>query len=542
MNNIDSTISVLISLGRTYTDVGGYEEAVSHLIDAYVYADSLKDVDGLAASSNNLGVVYAEQGNLDKAIYHLKESIEWYRKAGSKEKEISGLLNLGIAHIQSGNFQRGTELFEENYDLAVELGDQFLIANSCLNLSGINFDQGKLELAKVWIEKAISKYTEIGYPHGIARAYGNLCSIYQSLGDNRSAEKACDTALQIADSIGALTVLMGIYDQYMGLHLDAHDYDKAFQCQKHYITLKDSLFSAERLKISDELERKYRTKKMSLEISDLEQKNRFNVLKAEQKQLQLKSQQNQNKLLILIIVSIILVAIIAFIGFQFIQQKKKARLREKALELEQRLLRSQMNPHFIFNSMNAIQSYISDNNSYQAEIYLSKLAQLMRNILHHSRTHLIALDEEISALELYLELEKGRFQGLFEFTIDVDPGLDREETQIPPLMLQPYVENSILHGMQGLDQGGLIKISFQEKNNRLLCHIEDNGIGRKKAKEIKKNKGQKHESVSMVLTQERLELLEQGSTHQRLKIVDLIEGEKASGTRVELNLPLNYEL
>ena len=131
---------------------------------------------------------------------------------------------------------------------------------------------------------------------------------------------------------------------------------------------------------------------------------------------------------------------------------------------------------------------------------------------------------------------------VFEFTIDVDPGLDREETQIPPLMLQPYVENSILHGMQGLDQGGLIKISFQEKNNRLLCHIEDNGIGRKKAKEIKKNKGQKHESVSMVLTQERLELLEQGSTHQRLKIVDLIEGEKASGTRVELNLPLNYEL
>ena len=216
--------------------------------------------------------------------------------------------------------------------------------------------------------------------------------------------------------------------------------------------------------------------------------------------------------------------------------------RERALsESELKALRSQINPHFIYNSLNAIQDFILQNQKEDAHLYLTKFATLMRSILSHSRTSTVSLEEEITSLRLYLELETLRFNNQFTFQFIVDEQIDTEYVQIPSMILQPYIENAILHGLATINEGGKIIISFSLKNNFLVSTIEDNGIGRKKAAESRKQRIWKgHKSLGMAVTQERIDLI---SHHQkektRIEISDLVnETNTPLGTRVTIYFPL----
>ena len=216
--------------------------------------------------------------------------------------------------------------------------------------------------------------------------------------------------------------------------------------------------------------------------------------------------------------------------------------RERALsESELKALRSQINPHFIYNSLNAIQDFILQNQKEDAHLYLTKFATLMRSILSHSRASTVSLEEEITSLSLYLELETLRFNNQFTFQFIVDEQIDTEYVQIPSMILQPYIENAILHGLATINEGGKIIISFSLKNNFLVSTIEDNGIGRKKAAESRKQRIWKgHKSLGMAVTQERIDLI---SHHQkektRIEISDLVnETNTPLGTRVTIYFPL----
>ena len=224
-------------------------------------------------------------------------------------------------------------------------------------------------------------------------------------------------------------------------------------------------------------------------------------------------------------------------------EEEKSRINKVIAELEIRALRAQMNPHFIFNSLNSIQHSIAKQDFETAYLYLNKFSKLLRLVLNYSEKNYLTIEQEITILTLYLEIEKMRFGNSFEYKINVDESIDEEFIEIPSLLIQPFVENSIWHGLMLKAENRKIEISFEVKiENILLVTIYDNGIGRKKAAEIKSKqiKAQDHQSKGMKLSQERLEII-QHQTNQiaSIEIEDLVdEYDQALGTKVLITLPI----
>jgi ligand-binding sensor domain-containing protein len=221
------------------------------------------------------------------------------------------------------------------------------------------------------------------------------------------------------------------------------------------------------------------------------------------------------------------------------QQRDKARSVLALSLAEQKALRAQMKPHFIFNSLNSIQNFIVDHDDRSAHNYLTSFAQLMRRVLDHSRFSMITLQEELDTMVIYLKLEKLRFGEAFNFEINVDNAIEPRALFIPSLFIQPYLENAIWHGLQLQKNMPRLHIRFYLEKNKLVCIIEDNGIGRKRSMEL--HQSQYHTSVGMKNVEERIELL--NSTAREKISVDIIDledpGGNATGTRVILKFPIN---
>lgn len=221
------------------------------------------------------------------------------------------------------------------------------------------------------------------------------------------------------------------------------------------------------------------------------------------------------------------------------KEKQKTEMNKKIANIESQALRAQMNPHFIFNTMSSIQDYISSNDTDSALKYLSKFAKLMRKIMDNSKQQLIPVAEELNALQLYLELEVMRFDKKFEYIITVDKNIDANYDRIPSMLIQPYVENAIIHGLLPKEGNGKISITLQRQEDTILCTIEDNGIGRKKSFEFKSNRVQQHKSMGMSITKERLDILNSSlKSNIYAEIIDLYENGRPSGTRVKLIIPI----
>ncbi|HNW98309.1 MAG TPA: two-component regulator propeller domain-containing protein [Bacteroidales bacterium] len=248
---------------------------------------------------------------------------------------------------------------------------------------------------------------------------------------------------------------------------------------------------------------------------------------------------------ILFIISVI--AITWYIlGRRFQQIRKKHEIEKKVIEiekqlfeLEQKSLRLQMNPHFIFNSLNSIQSFIINNDSDKATLYLAKFAQLMRLILANSRESYVPVKDELKSLKYYMDIENLRFDNKFDYNINIDPEVDDDFIGIPPMIIQPYVENAILHGIVNKQGRGKISINLSLKDDYIFCIIEDDGVGRAKAENIKSMSGLHHKSSGMIITRERLEIInKQLKGKILLNVIDLMnENNEAIGTRVEIFIP-----
>lgn len=224
------------------------------------------------------------------------------------------------------------------------------------------------------------------------------------------------------------------------------------------------------------------------------------------------------------------------------REQEKAALQQKMNDLEQMALRAQMNPHFIFNCLNSIQNFIINNNLEATNQYLTEFAYLIRQTLDNSEKGAISVATEIKYLSRYLQLEKMRFGNLFDYSIETDPRIDIESTKIPTMIMQPYVENCIRHGIRHKRGGtGLIEIKFLQNKSGLLCIVQDNGIGREKAHEYKSNKHVEYQSKGMSLTADRINILNRQHAQQiTIEVTDLKdEKQKALGTRVAIYIPGN---
>ena len=222
------------------------------------------------------------------------------------------------------------------------------------------------------------------------------------------------------------------------------------------------------------------------------------------------------------------------------KERDKIEVERKMSDLELKALRAQMNPHFIFNSLNSIQNFIINNDLESAIRYQSKFAKLIRNILENSRKPVIPLDEELKSLEIYLQLEALRFENKFNYSISVDENINLEDTEIPTMLIQPYVENAIWHGLMHKETKGFINIKILRRNNNIICSVEDDGVGRQKALELESRNKTKKKSMGMAITKERLDIINVGRNGHSLNvnIEDLKNATgEATGTRVNIIIP-----
>lgn len=222
------------------------------------------------------------------------------------------------------------------------------------------------------------------------------------------------------------------------------------------------------------------------------------------------------------------------------EQREKSEIRERLAASEMKALRAQMNPHFLYNSLNAIRLFVLQNDSDNAEKFLVKFARLVRLILNNSRQEWVNLGSEVEQLQLYMELEQLRFDNKFNFSLKVDPTLNRDTTLIPSMITQPFIENSILHGIAHKRSNGNIDICIQRIDNYLECSVDDDGVGRQRAQALKSKTVTQHQSVGLKVTQERLQLI--GQRNGQVTGVFVIDKQdehgQPTGTKVIIRLPL----
>ena len=249
------------------------------------------------------------------------------------------------------------------------------------------------------------------------------------------------------------------------------------------------------------------------------------------------------------IMAVLLVILAVFILFRIRlrsvrkEERRKAAFQKQLAEVEMHALRAQMNPHFLFNSLNSIKYYAMTKTPRETADYLGTFAMLIRRILQNSREDLVPLKDELEALRLYIEIESLRLEDKFDHRIHVAEDIDPEQLRLPPMLVQPYVENAIWHGLMNKEERGTLTVDISMVSEELRIMIEDDGVGRAKAEEIKNKTAHRERSFGMRITAERMELAAQTlGLGLRSTVEDLVDASGSPcGTRVVLFIPLMHE-
>jgi tetratricopeptide (TPR) repeat protein len=484
---------VLGALGNLNLMLSDIEKAISYYEKSYVQFKELGNGMEMATSLMNLGICYSNQEDYIKAEKNYQLAYESFMASGNKKRAAQCLANRAIVFQRLKKYDEAFAFSKHAHDLFEELGDSLEMA-SCLKDIGVTrFEQGNYDNAIL-----------------------NYKLSYQILKDN-------------SKYISLETLLEQMIIAYDSLR----DYKKAYEFSNHLMVLMDSIYNIETRSKIMELQTKF-------DVNQKEREIQIQNLLIEKQNQDVEKYKRVRWLLMALMATLILSGVLFFNRIKLKQKNKEEHLKRKNLEIEQQLLRSQMNPHFIFNSLNSIQGFISSNDTYQAEKYLSKFATLVRSIMENSRKSKVTLREDLEILTLYIELESMRFNEKFDIQFNLAEEIDDSMIMIPPLMFQPFVENSIKHGLTGLSgRKGSIKITFEEEEDILVCSIKDNGIGRKKAEKMK-DSGDGHISLGLKVTSERLKLL--GQKFKRLtsiQIIDLYnEVKEPAGTQVVIRIPV----
>tara|TARA_R110002074_G_scaffold402175_1_gene604280 strand:+ start:1392 stop:3524 length:2133 start_codon:yes stop_codon:yes gene_type:complete len=352
---------------------------------------------------------------------------------------------------------------------------------------------------------------------------------YASQRDYANAISYLEKSIEEADSKADLIVQKDATRKLSEVYSDAGQFDKAYIAYKGYVELVDKLYALKEQEISQ-------AARFSKDI--VSKQNRILSLESDRElsesKYQLTTEQSKRQKLIIysLVGGLLLLLITAFLMFKYIKQQRFA---NNLLALKS--LRSQMNPHFIFNALNSVNSFIASNDERTANKYLTDFSLLMRAVLENSEEDFISLEKEIKLLELYAKLEHFRFQDKFDYTINVDENINVEDFVIPPMLLQPYIENAVWHGLRYKKTKGHLGITMtQTKPDEIKIIISDNGIGRKQSKALKTENQQKQNSKGMGNIKKRVSIL---NTMYKDKVDVLIadfQDEEDTGTTVVVTL------
>lgn len=468
------------NIGVIYRSIDDQDKALSYFIKSYRLQKKLQSP-SLGATCSNIGLIYLKQNAPEKAKKFFDEGLKEFGK-NPNDRDLGELYNnISQYYILKNQFQTAIEYLHKAEQSFQKIGDQFGLSDTYLYLAEIYFNENNLDDSFKNVNKSLAISKKLDLPETYMKSEALLSKIFDKKGDK---EKAL-------------------------IHL------------KNFNDGKDKLAKIENSKERIKIELKFESEKQQLE--------------------QRKKADNE-RLKWFLGFSLLGFTLTGIFFFYRNREKEKTILLQKQLtEFQHKALHLQMNPHFVFNCLAAISSFIMQNDKEDAIKYLAKFSKLMRLTLDFSKESLITIDKEIEALTNYLELEQLRFYKKFDFEILKDP-LIEDDTALPSLLLQPYVENAVIHGVIPKAGRGFIKITFRQIEEFLVCEIEDNGVGIETSRKLKENSVNIHKSMALEISKKRLETLEELINKKiHLTIEEIKTKENGSeGTKVTLELPLEY--
>jgi tetratricopeptide (TPR) repeat protein len=596
----ESLLSGYKTLANIYTALDDYDKAVDYSrrslkIDEEMGNQRLKQQD-----LNNLALSFESVEDYQQAIKYRKESLEIAEEMGFEMEVMNMLVALAFDHAKISDFSNALDYCLKSQKLNEKFGDTVTMGSRLINLgyvisnappvllvnkgfdSSLRYTQsvqyllaglkiakekGKLDLQrKAWEYIHPIYKNQKNFPKAL-EAYENLVILRDSILNNRKKKEFMRMDIQYTydKKEDSLKLQQQVLDEKLKRQLLlSQQQEQQLELNKKELVLSGKEKELQKLAYlkteadlqNEQLEKKGKEKQLTIaekekqlqlaKVKSLTNENNLNAIKQQQQRLY-------------IFGGFILLGCTGFYFFNRTrlqqerlktqlaserteQQHKEAEFQRSLADVSLTALRSQMNPHFIFNCLNSIKLYTTQNNTVAASEYLTKFSRLIRLVLENSRKDTITLASELDALRLYMEMEEMRFKEKLTFNISVERDVDLDFIEIPPLLLQPYAENAIWHGLMHKEAGGRIdiEVSTAENGTMLRINIADNGIGRAKSAELMSKSATKHKSYGMKVTSERLALINSVyKTGANVTIHDLfnVDGQ-ASGTRVIIQIPL----
>lgn len=528
LGDYSNSFEMVFVIASQQVVMANYVHAIDYIQESYKIAkeNGLKNV--MPKVYSLYGQYYMYKKDYAKSLIYLDSSIYEYKKLGMLNLVANAYMAKGITCFEQKDTLKGIETLETGLDYARKYSKDFAITRILFTLGNMYHRINNLPKARNYFVEALDISHRTEAVHALVIGYAYLAEILMDMKDYNGALKYVDSTLVFSERENLIEATMDAYDVQTRVYQRMGKFDKAFESLAKYHEFKDSLNERKVQQTLEEIKAKYEGEKKDKEIQVLKRDNEIKNLQLSRK----------NTLIYSILAIIILIIFGAFLVIGRRDKIRKEQSNRKLTEWKLQALRLQMNPHFIFNVLNSIH-YLIDKDKDSASIYLTKISKLMRMVLENSVNYTIALSEEIEILKLYIELEKMRFDNDLEFEIKIDNDIDPVETLIPTMIVQPYVENAIHHGLMLKHANGKVSVHFSKQGEMLKISVEDNGIGRVKSLELKTTNAFKRKSLGMSVTRERLELLN-SFYQQRIieNVIDLYDDTNAPiGTKIEIILP-----
>lgn len=534
--------------------------------------DLSERIDNLEGQSNSLGSI----GNIFRSKKDYTSALEYSLKSKSIAENIGSrnlgtiLINIANIYFEQSQFAQAISYNMEGLAFALKTGNKSTEGLATGNIGSAYAELKQYDSAEKYILKALAIAEATGDLYGIALQYKSLFDINDIMGNYKSAldyhvkYKKLNDSMYSDDKNEEITRLQLTYESSKKEALAQAKYEKEKAIVE--IEKRKDIAEAEKKRLVAIAEKKYQVaiaeaKQMQAEqksqdildetanrIAIAEANKKKDVAEADKKRIKAESNAEKQKLIRNSIAGGAgIIGFSALFSFLFYKRKRDAEQKQKETylslqmsETEMKALRSQMNPHFIFNALNSIQNFLLKHKSEEANTYLLKFSKLMRAILENSQHSEVSLLKEKEALEWYMQLESLRLKYPFTYTFHIDKAIDMEETYLPPLILQPFIENSIWHGLQYKEGPGHIDIYIRKEGNAIHTIVEDNGIGRDLSKKNEQPLFINKESLGMKLTEDRLKILNEINNFKaQFQITDLYnEAKQPLGTKIELSLPI----
>lgn len=513
-------------IGHSNIYLGNYTTSLEAFLEGASLLEQSKKEKTMHYGSimGDLGLLHQKLSKYDKAIEYHNKCVEIY-KAHNFNRGLSNQYNdIGTIYTKLGEFEKALDIYKVSYEMKKTTKNKADIASSLTNIGITNSHLGHLDKAITYLDSSKIIYEKLKDNNGLSIIHENLGSIKLKKDNTLIAKTHYDSAVSYAIKTDNKRA---IYLGKLGLaeaNSKIGNYKLAYNEMKDAFEIKDSLLSDKKTEELATLKAKYKyeTEKAILEANYEKDK----VIKDSEIEQQIIKRN------LSIGAGIFLLGIFST-GFIIFRRKKEAELNEEIVTAELQKLRVQMNPHFIFNTLNSINDFVLKNEKSKASNYLARFSVMMRQILDNSEEDEVNLSDEISFLESYIKLEQQRLNNAFSYNIDVNNKTDLEELYIPSALLQPIIENSIWHGLSPRKEG-VLKIAFTEEKDRLICTIEDNGVG------LNPNKEQlfSDKSFGTSSVKNRIDLLnKRKGTNAKIKII-----EKEEGVCAIIELPITKDI